>query len=761
MHLHSIDITSGYRAEKVAYFQHTNMPRTRLMRRCNHLARSKTDLILTAPLKWLGILLSILVYTPPVFAQIPPAPSNLVAEVRGQDAIDLSWQNNATNAIGFNILRAEPGEPFELLGRSEVTLYEDRNSGLQPLTEYCYQVSAFNSAGTSAAVEACVTIPTLPSAPSDLSLTYESPNAVIRVQWQDNATDEIAFNIYRFFESGPTALLAEVPFNTQSYRDTDIRDDGTYCYFVRSQNTSGESSATTTVCQDVLIASPALPTNLMATPVSSEQVLLSWQLPIFNYRQLLIERGPEPEGPFEQVGTVEERSDSFLDDNLDPNTQYCYRIQAENVRGASEFSDAVCARTNFAVPPVPLNVQVVGFDTTSIEISWDAPSLSEHFFRIEQEAGDGNFVQLADNLTENSYISTDLNDAIVYCYRVQMVNPIFESAFSDISCGLVQARAPQNVQADPGPDPTSDLALTWQPGGTPGNLQFAIRHRTSGTEEWSDPAFASTPMYTLTGLHDGTRYDISIESIRTLGDFTARSAATMIQTQTFLSFWPGDTNNDGLVDANDVVQLTSPTCFGANTASVFDTDGSSVAWAQLAVNMQDVDAEIIRCDTDRNGHVEAFDFLAIAANVGRTTGARQETVTAIIASEAHRTRLLNLYQGFTPATDDAAAQQLKADLAALLGINTAELPDQLALHPVYPNPFRTQASVIFDLPEAQPVRLTVFNTLGQRLLVVEDGQVSAGRHTRSLSRQMLPPGVYFVVLETNAQSFTEKITVLN
>lgn len=49
------------------------------------------------------------------------------------------------------------------------------------------------------------------------------------------------------------------------------------------------------------------------------------------------------------------------------------------------------------------------------------------------------------------------------------------------------------------------------------------------------------------------------------------------------------------------------------------------------------------------------------------------------------------------------------DLLAALG-----LPDEFALHPAYPNPFNSSATLHYDLPEVSDVRLTVYDLRGGR-----------------------------------------------
>jgi len=58
-----------------------------------------------------------------------------------------------------------------------------------------------------------------------------------------------------------------------------------------------------------------------------------------------------------------------------------------------------------------------------------------------------------------------------------------------------------------------------------------------------------------------------------------------------------------------------------------------------------------------------------------------------------------------------------------------------------------QMTFQFELPEAQPVRLVIFNQLGQPAAVVLDSRLGAGAHQLQYNAEPLPAGTYFYRLE--------------
>ncbi|HYE96925.1 MAG TPA: T9SS type A sorting domain-containing protein, partial [Rubricoccaceae bacterium] len=77
------------------------------------------------------------------------------------------------------------------------------------------------------------------------------------------------------------------------------------------------------------------------------------------------------------------------------------------------------------------------------------------------------------------------------------------------------------------------------------------------------------------------------------------------------------------------------------------------------------------------------------------------------------------------------------------GPEPPEVPDEVLLSRPYPNPFMETATVRFSVPEAAPVRLSLYDALGREVAVAFDGTAEAGEHAVVLG-EGLPPGLYLV-----------------
>jgi len=71
-------------------------------------------------------------------------------------------------------------------------------------------------------------------------------------------------------------------------------------------------------------------------------------------------------------------------------------------------------------------------------------------------------------------------------------------------------------------------------------------------------------------------------------------------------------------------------------------------------------------------------------------------------------------------------------------------PAAVAFEPVYPNPFRTEATVAFVLDRPADVAVEVYDVMGRRVAVLHEGPLGAQRHAFAFRPGALPAGVYTV-----------------
>ena len=85
--------------------------------------------------------------------------------------------------------------------------------------------------------------------------------------------------------------------------------------------------------------------------------------------------------------------------------------------------------------------------------------------------------------------------------------------------------------------------------------------------------------------------------------------------------------------------------------------------------------------------------------------------------------------------------------------------DKVELHPTFPNPARTRATVRYAAPEGAEVTMRLYDVLG-RVVQAVARRAEAGRVEKQLDVSRLPSGVYFLRLRAGAEVKTQQLTVV-
>jgi hypothetical protein len=175
---------------------------------------------------------------------IPPAaPTNLTAMAASGTELDLSWTDNATNATGYEVWSSTAGGTFSRIAQLTASATSYDATGLLQGTAYSFFVRAVNTAGTSDSNTVNTATPTPPATPTGATVTYLSPTEV-DLQWNDVATTETGYNILRRMGSADFAVIAQLPANSTTYKDTTVAAGTSYDYHIEAYNAAGYSDFT-------------------------------------------------------------------------------------------------------------------------------------------------------------------------------------------------------------------------------------------------------------------------------------------------------------------------------------------------------------------------------------------------------------------------------------------------------------------------------------------------------------------------------------
>jgi hypothetical protein len=84
---------------------------------------------------------------------------------------------------------------------------------------------------------------------------------------------------------------------------------------------------------------------------------------------------------------------------------------------------------------------------------------------------------------------------------------------------------------------------------------------------------------------------------------------------------------------------------------------------------------------------------------------------------------------------------------------------------IYPNPFNAQTKISYTLGRTSEIRLSIYNILGQRVAVLDEGQMGPGVHSLTWagmdsSGAKVASGVYFCLLKTETFRESKKVVFL-
>lgn len=90
----------------------------------------------------------------------------------------------------------------------------------------------------------------------------------------------------------------------------------------------------------------------------------------------------------------------------------------------------------------------------------------------------------------------------------------------------------------------------------------------------------------------------------------------------------------------------------------------------------------------------------------------------------------------------------------------SNIPNEITLYQNYPNPFNPITTIRFSIPSVQDVKLSIYNSNGQLVDVLENSKFSKGSHSVEFNGDKLNSGIYFYRLEAEGMMLTRKMLLI-
>jgi fibronectin type 3 domain-containing protein len=486
----------------------------------------------------------------------------------GEDSkVDLSWTASSDARFDhYAIYRQNPDGtwPTTPIATTSTTSFTD-NAVLDG-TAYTYRVTAVDHAGgeyvespPSATAGATPRDTTPPTGPEGL-VAQSGEDSKVALSWM--ASSDLRLDHYAIYRENPDGSWPTTPTSVVSslsgsipgqvvYDDTELSDGTAYMYRVTAVDCAGgeyvespPSAIVSATPRDT--TPPTAPEGLTAQSGEDSRVALSWtgssdaRLDHYAmYRQ-------NPDGTWPTTPTAVSATPGFTDASLNDGMTYSYRMTVVDHAG-SEYVEstpsAVVSATpkDTTPPPAPEGLAAQSGEESKVDLSWTAstdPRLDH--YAIYRENPDGSW-PTTPSAESSSPVFTDtgLSDGTTYTYRVTSVDHVgveyVESAPSPGASATPRDTTPptplEGLTAQSGEE--SKTFLSWTASTDPRLDHYAIyRENQDGSWPITPSAESSSPVFTDTGLSDGTTYTYRVIAVDHAGSEYVESPPSAVVTAT-------------------------------------------------------------------------------------------------------------------------------------------------------------------------------------------------------------------------------------
>ncbi len=397
-----------------------------------------------------------------------------------------------------------------------------------------------------------------PVAPTNLSATALSVSD-IGLAWQDNATNEAGFEVWRSTTgpNGAFTLFTTYPFpNTTQGGNAGLPHSTEFCYEVRAYNTLGQSgkirgysdfsniACATTLAPPV----PAAPSNVSAAPIYvGSAIRVGWTDNATDETGFRIERAAASDGPWATVGTIGwPNAVAFFDWQPPPpqppvaDQPACYRVFAVNGNGDSQSSNIACT----AIPAAPSNVTATA-SGSDVNVTWTNNSAVAEGFQILRGDAAYNLTVVATvPANANTYHDPGLADNTYY-YQVRASKDGGTSRESNTASVVVLTTPPPAPSpASVVPSSSSSVNIYWSDNSA-NETGFRVERSSDGGGSWTPvgggPIDPNVTSWSDEGLPSEQAVCYRVIAFNSLGDSPAsNSPCTTPPAAPTLSASPGD-----------------------------------------------------------------------------------------------------------------------------------------------------------------------------------------------------------------------------
>jgi fibronectin type 3 domain-containing protein len=420
-------------------------------------------------------------------------------------------------------------------------------------------------------------IPDAPVAPADLTAT--PGDAVVTLTWTAS-TGATAYDVKRATtDGGPYTQLAQLTAPTSNqFTDSSVTNGTTYFYVVQTLTAAGSSanSAQVSATPNAPGASPAVPTNLTATP-GNALVTLAWSASV-GATGYNVKRATTSGGPYTLLAAP--TSTGYTDSSAINGVTYYYVVSALTAAGESANSVQASATPSAAsvAPAAPTNLTATAGNAV-VTLAWSTSASATRYNVKRATTSGGPYTQLAAPTT-TGYSDSAVTNGTTYYYVVSAVNSSGESANSAQASATPSATSvapapPTNLTATAG---NAVVTLAWSTSASA--THYNVKRATSSGGPYTQLAAPTATGYTDSAVINGTTYYYVVSAVNSSGE--SPNSAQVSATPSSPVVPPAAPTNLTATAGNAVVTLAWSTSTGATRYNVKRATISGGPYTQLA-----------------------------------------------------------------------------------------------------------------------------------------------------------------------------------
>ena len=476
----------------------------------------------------------------------PNTPSDLITTPISSSQINLTWQDNSSDETGFKIERKTGSGSYSQIATVGAGVTSYSNTLLSAGTTYYYRVRAYNAVGNSdySNEASATTLPPPPAAPVLKSPASAStvPGLTPRLEW-NASSGAVSYGVQVSTSSSFANLVVDETGITDLYYDIApgiLNWNTTYYWRVNARNSFGSTSSWSSswYFKTAVGPPPNAPSNLVATPISSSRIDLSWQDNSSDETGFKIER-KTGSGSYSQIATVGVNVTSYSNTLLSAGTTYYYRVRAYKGTLNSDYCEEASATTLPPPPAAPVLKSPTSASTVpslTPRLEWNASSGAVSYgVQVATSSSFSNLIVNESGITDLYYDIAPgiLNWNTTYYWRVNARNSFGStSSWSRSRYFKTAVGPPPNAPSDliTTPISSSQINLTWQDNSSD-ETGFRIE-RKIGSGSYSQVATvgAGVTSYSNTFLSANTTYYYRVRAYKgTLNsDYCEEASATTL-----------------------------------------------------------------------------------------------------------------------------------------------------------------------------------------------------------------------------------------